>query len=235
MFIHFSILCFSLINGTNGPVWEFPVGFYLLSFPSESLTVFFTSSFPGLKNLSFSEPNPLKGILSFFFRKSLVLTSIHFCWHSSRCQTGEPAPVPSVTSAITTSCSRKAHGRQNKKNLKKKKSKQIFQSQKVSGEQLWSEPPREALRRLAMHLQQLRRASAPGRGPHRGSWCRAGGAAAGRGPRAGHGCFFQRPTSGWLAGAHPRSLPPSLPPSLPDPVRGGAIVTDTIPVLKPLH
>lgn len=121
-----------------------------------------------------------------------------------------------------------------KKNIKK--SKQIFQSQKVSGEELWSGPPWEALRHLAMHLQQLRRASAPGRGPDRGSWCRAGGAAAGRGPRAGHGCFFQGPTSGWLAGAHPRSLPPFLPPpSLPDPLRGGAIVTDTIPVLKPLH
>lgn len=206
MFMHFSILHFSLINWANGPVWEFSVGFYLLRFPSESLMVFFTSSFPGLKNLSFSEPNPLKGIFSFFFSKSLMLTSIHFCCHISRCQTQESPPVPSVTSAITTSCSRKERGRKRKKKRKNNLPKPVSQSG-------WA---LEALRDSGMHLQQLCCASVQGRVPVPGrlvpwlqwmSW----GCCWGWCPQAGHSCQCQLhgQTSGWLAGAHP---PPSLPP-----------------------
>lgn len=114
--------------------------FYLLRFPSESLMVFFTSSFPGLKNLSFSETNPFKGILFFSFSKSLTLTSIHFCCHISRCQTQEPSLVPSVTSAITTSCSRKEHRRKiNKKNQPDL----LFKARSWLGREVWSKPPQK--------------------------------------------------------------------------------------------
>lgn len=147
--------------------WTLFVGFYLLRFPSESLMVFFTSSFPGVKNLSFSEPKPLIGILSFLFSKSLMLTSIHFCCHISRCQTQESPPVSSVTSAITTSCSRKVHGgkkRQGKGKRKSKISPGLPKPPSQLGRAL-EQKPVGSTQALGGHLQQLCRASVQGRIP----------------------------------------------------------------------
>lgn len=73
------------------------------------------------------------------------------------------------------------------------------------------------------------------------SWS-AGGAAQGRCPWLGRRQLPAPPANLRLARWGSSSVPPSLPPSLPplplsrrDPVEGGAIVTDIIPVLKPLQ
>lgn len=130
-----------------------------------------------------------------------------------------------------------------KKAAGKKVIKKKVRSCKARREKLWSEAPWEAARGSAWPLEQLCRAGrylcggrCPGVQP---ASCRCcwGPASLGR-----TCCLLHRQTSGWLAGAHPQCIPPSLPPSLPplplshrDPVQGGAIVTDTIPVLKPLQ
>lgn len=104
-----------------------------------------------------------------------------------------------------------------KKNIKK--SKQIFQSQKVSGEELWSGPPWEALRHLAMHLQQLRRASAPGRGPDQGQLVPGWGGCGGSGSPGRTRLLLPGTNlrlAGWGSSSEPSSLPPSsLPPRSP--------------------
>jgi len=125
----------------------------------------------------------------------------------------------------------------------------MFQSQKVNRQELWSEAP--LLRDSAEPLQQLHRASAQGRVPVRGrrvqglqlgSWRCCQGSRAGPGwcPWAGAAACSgaNLRLAGWGSPSAPPSLPPSLPPlplSQRDPVQGGAIVTDTIPVRKPLQ
>lgn len=201
--------------------------------------VFFTSSFPGLKNLSFREPNPLKGILSFLFSKIFMLTSAHFCCHISRCQTLGASASPLGDFCNNNQLLKKGawKGKKNKnQNRSSKARKSVGKSSGVKRPWTHSGTQQCTCSSSAVHLCRVRYLYV-GSSSGGCSW-RAGGSAEGWCPWAGCSCLLHGQTSGWLAGAHTPCIPPSLPsPSLScrDPVQGGAIVTDTIPVLKPLQ
>lgn len=164
--------------------------------------MFFTSSFPGLKNLSFSEPSPLKGIFSFFFSKSLMLRSIHFCCHISQCQSRKPPPV------LSDLCN-------NSQMLKTGAGKKIIIKKsdlaKPEGKSCGAKLPPQGLGvTLGAALLCLVSTRAGLGAAARSCRCCRGPASLGR-----TCCLLRRQTSACLPGAHPRCIPPSLLPSLP--------------------